>query len=1097
MAPHPPHIARRAAVTCALLAAGTARSVPANFLMQPEGNQRDVKWSTTESDRFRVYHDETFQSTGAKALDAAETAYDDLSFLLKVKLKGEDRTADEALAGPFLESRFERIPILVSTRTEAASFADFVTQNIEVNGQYGLTAPLYQHELSHRLMYERLDPLLGAGGRAFTLSLVPTWWIEGLPEYLTESIGRLEIEGVMRTMALQSAFLSWDRLHALYNATGDVFLRGYTTSGQFFKFLVEKIPQVSLAELHQDLFRRTLTPPFVDAVPSLLKQRFGKGGPALYEEFRAAAKERWNGVVKGMPPLRKQQIGPAQLSSAASPNVVFSGRDLLIASSLRAKPLESALFVQDMRNARSERRPLPFEGSGIWDLHPRDAEGGTLFTVVRESYPNKASGSLLRSVTFTGNVGRIGPESAHAPKDIPLGTATDSFQAAQVQAVGDGRAFVLGGRAGESTLLLVDSMKGGVQRIARWSSSAQVQILSSQSGLGGKPQEAPLRDCVTLIVEEELERTRLSRLCADGRREELLPEGKAYLRSGIVRHDGSILLLLGWNELLGFGILKDGVLEGIGPVPEWGTRLVAFPDPDEFGFWTYRGDSYQLLRLSLEALRTHTGAWSQSQPADSPWRQLPAWRAPVPPFRKLAAERRAVLLAARGKTSVAGSEARVASIPGIEAAPSIATPNADSPQSAPRASANPPRKPYVVKKGTAPYIHDHLFTYPAIAPPQLGGWSLGLVSRPWVEEMERDYVDLQAQYYFPTESFSGTASFISNRLFDGFVASAFSRDHFNGVHGAFDCTALVAPRTDGRRTYCATPEYRQGAYAYYSYTRQTGGSLSASFLFKPSTLSLGLRSSLYKSDYLSGSRSDRLGTMDALIATAGATASLQLWETAFYAAPRHATGGSFVTWSGRISVAQDFTKSIGVAKTALGTPTQGVQTYRIDTALVNQVAFGSTVWTLRSGIATTMGANGFLLREYYVPYRTYLLGSGAGLNGLNYRFFGDGRLFALNSGFWSYRNTLDLSFPIVSSLDTQFLILYLDNIRGEFVIGRGGVAKKRDFSDFENVNSASIAARMTIDIKGFQIFPSVAYGKILGAPGWSLFSELSFSSFVN
>ena len=60
-------------------------------------------------------------------------------------------------------------------------------------------------------------------------------------------------------------------------------------------------------------------------------------------------------------------------------------------------------------------------------------------------------------------------------------------------------------------------------------------------------------------------------------------------------------------------------------------------------------------------------------------------------------------------------------------------------------------------------------------------------------------------------------------------------------------------------------------------------------------------------------------------------------------------------------------------------------------------------------------------------------------------------------------------------------------------MGRGGVASANGLNGFKSVSSASAAGRMLIDVKGVQVFPSIAYGKILGGPGWALFTEIAFT----
>src|SRR5690606_7124797 len=106
---------------------------------------------------------------------------------------------------------------------------------------------------------------LGPGGRAYSLAIMPTWWVEGLAEFLTESIGRLETAGISRSMSLNDRYVSWDRLHSLYNASGDQWRRGYVISGQFLKFLYDKSKSKDLYKFHREWLYKLLTPPFINA----------------------------------------------------------------------------------------------------------------------------------------------------------------------------------------------------------------------------------------------------------------------------------------------------------------------------------------------------------------------------------------------------------------------------------------------------------------------------------------------------------------------------------------------------------------------------------------------------------------------------------------------------------------------------------------------------------------------------------------------------------------------------------------------------------------------------------------------------------------
>ena len=253
-------------------ASNSAFAVPRLFLQERAGQQADVTWGRLENERFIIYYDSKQPALAEHALNAVEKAYPDFSLLLGTTL------ADQPI--PFglkaqntIVSRFNKIPIIISARTDGPSFANFIPQTLEIQSTLRPPTALFQHELAHRMMYEHIDLKVGPAGRTFMLAMLPTWWTEGLPEYLTESLGRLETEGYMRAMVLNDSFLSWDRMHALYKASGSNVLLGYATAGRFFKYFLERTPDKNLISLHRGLKNYQLLPPFFSGAYLLLKNQ--------------------------------------------------------------------------------------------------------------------------------------------------------------------------------------------------------------------------------------------------------------------------------------------------------------------------------------------------------------------------------------------------------------------------------------------------------------------------------------------------------------------------------------------------------------------------------------------------------------------------------------------------------------------------------------------------------------------------------------------------------------------------------------------------------------------------------------------------------
>lgn len=69
---------------------------------------------------------------------------------------------------------------------------------------------------------------------------------------------------------------------------------------------------------------------------------------------------------------------------------------------------------------------------------------------------------------------------------------------------------------------------------------------------------------------------------------------------------------------------------------------------------------------------------------------------------------------------------------------------------------------------------------------------------------------------------------------------------------------------------------------------------------------------------------------------------------------------------------------------------------------------------------------------------------------------------------------------------------FVENWRGVVSLNRGGVSNKTNFSTYDSVTSASIGTSVTVDIKGFQLFPSLLYGWVVGQNGWYVLMQVRF-----
>jgi hypothetical protein len=1072
-----------------------------------------VDWRRLESDRFSVYHDVRAPEMARYALTAVENAYPDLSLLLGVKLAGDASTPDPFPPEPRV-SRFRRVPMILSTQVDGAAFANLTTQSIELPVFSGSGAGLYQHELVHRLMYEHFDPHVGVAGRAFSLAMVPTWWMEGLPEYLTESMGRLETAGVARTMALEDSFLSFDRMHALYKASGDVFVRGYVTAGRFFAHLVETSGR-ELPELMNDLSWKTLTPPFVNAERRMVDSVFQKSPTDAYAEWIGLEKERWKKALEGMP--RAIPTGAkATVVSSGTPNVLAFGEGETILSQLTLKPYASAFMANrgetvrttddkaeqaqrevDPDAIRGNRREISLEGSGTWDVHPAELSDGGFWTVKANEFSNGTWGHEVRYVAFSGHLRDARDATLSAPVVLPLASQEDPSYVKQVFSLGDGRAFALGILRGRTTLYALNAKRKAVVPVHTWPTPHTVRLVYKARS----SKDVLTENCVHVVVDADHERTSVEKICSNKSRTVVLPAEKQVVRDAMERVDGSLVMLVGWHDVLGLALLSQGVVRPLAPIPEWIEGIKPWggcggasgvEGCDDVGLWKFDGWDNAYHRVNPEALGAAYTKWAASLPQDSKWKRPPAYEPFVPPYARLAAQKRGRLVASRAAT---GAESGAVAAPESAAGASPETPPVAAPTPVPFQTLE--QRNIKPEETDADYRHGHWFTYPLVVPPPLDSWSVGLVSVPFNEEMERQRVQVFGFYNFYTNRLSGSVTYLNNRVFDGLSVSAFSQERFNGYYYLYDCPTN---RYDSCG-FISTREPGSKRFRLVSYLREEGGEIATLHRFQPSSIWLGTRlrgyrlRPLYERDSpFYADDSPALGVQRTVVAQGGADLGFTLFEAAFYDRGAR-TGGSWLDWKTSLVLSADKFKSVSDARKGDDTPSTGLDYQSYVAAGTSMLGYKNHALTLRGRLASTRGGHTLNLRETFQPYTTYLLGSGSGLNQLNYPLAGDAALFTRRAGTTSYRTTLDYNFPIVEELDSNFAIFYFETLRGEMAVGRGGVTDELNLTGFKNVDSASVATRLTIDVKGVQVFPSLAYGKILGGDGWALFTELAFSQF--
>lgn len=221
--------------------------------------------------------------------------------------------------------------------------------------------------------------------------------------------------------------------------------------------------------------------------------------------------------------------------------------------------------------------------------------------------------------------------------------------------------------------------------------------------------------------------------------------------------------------------------------------------------------------------------------------------------------------------------------------------------------------------------------------------------------------------------------------------------------------------------------------------------------------------------------------------------TFNLFNTGFYLARKTSTNAEWLNWFTDMSFGGGKYNGLGDGTDSAGNNTGTLDYYNLNSSINSTFKFYKQNLSLLGKISTTQGENTLNIKEIYSPYQTYILGSTTSLNYVSYPIIGSGSLFELKSGYWSYSGTISYDFPIYPSFEKKFLITFLNNLRGFVSLTRGGVSSNKDFSTYDSLTSASIGSSMDIDIKGFQLYPALSYGWIVGQENnWYMLLQIKF-----
>lgn len=258
-------------------------------------NQGEIKYNERISEKFNIYHDSRAPGEAAmvqRSLQALFPVYKDW----------------------FEVETSSNLPVIISMVSENASFANFITNAIELQTMGAGSRDLFWHEYTHTTMYKHLNNWLGPAGTLFHLPWMPAWFIEGLAEAMAISTGSDLQIALERTHALTGKWPSYDRLHSLYQ-NPYFFLEGYATSGAFVSWILKQGKAGQLPVLLNDFFHYSMpwwwpwaSLPFNGFLPmdKSLENYSERTGEQLYTEYKKQAETYWRSRPKTTSLNKKQ-----------------------------------------------------------------------------------------------------------------------------------------------------------------------------------------------------------------------------------------------------------------------------------------------------------------------------------------------------------------------------------------------------------------------------------------------------------------------------------------------------------------------------------------------------------------------------------------------------------------------------------------------------------------------------------------------------------------------------------------------------------------------------------------------------------------------
>ncbi len=1014
-------------------------AVPLSFMQNSGTNMKETEWQKLESENFVVYYPNEAKNIAKYSIISLEKSYPYLSLLIGSKLNNNAPINLNRNSNRTITSKFAKIPFIIGNHYDGPGFANPVTLNIEAQILHNRPAAFFQHELVHRLMYEHNDFGIGPLARLFSLAMMPTWWIEGLAEYLTNSIGEPTSINVLKNMALTDHWPTWDRLHSLYQADDDNNLRGYVTAGYFLGWIFSRLDNPDLYEIHKEISNQTVIPPFYNAVDSWLNKKLGKTAEELYDQFKNEMADKWKNKIRNLPPIIAAKKFDSDLGEKYFYPLVNLNSEIIYSKLVAENsPYKSAFYI---KNAKEEKRfPVSFAGSTSFAIGKN-----VPLELVTSQLHSFANGKMGHEIIVINSSEQFSSLSSNnfSKKTIALSSAEKPYFIDSINHLKDNFYIVNSIHNSNSELFLINTTTAEINLIKSYHFPQSIKMLSNSLS----------DNCTYFILDSDENKTSLQKICLDKnlsiQTEEVIANNKFIITDGYVRNSNSIILKVIWDDLSALIEYKpsEKKYNSLFLFAEWIENISpSAKDPqNSITFWYYFKGKYYLESLSLNNAIENFNKWEGKQSFLT--FDNYKFKKYQEPYLSIYAEKKHFFSATELIAATAAEK--------IGNDPNEST-----------------------KENPAFYDSRFLFAYPYGLPDFFGGPSIGLFAIPIMDEIERYRIVLFGGYNFYLNAPEGAITYVNNRIFDSFSLGLFANPFFNGYYDI---------NKDNSTT------------RYYNYLQQTGVSLNTSWKFKLLNTVLNARTALYNLEPYSHLTTPppQIGAQKTNLLSFGGSIKWDIINEAFYLNKQEEINGEWLNYVMSSTLGGTQYYGLGSSQDSKGQDTGTINYFNINGSVKNTLNFYRTNLTLLGKLSTTQGENTLNIKEVYSPYQSYILGSNTPLNFISYPIIGSGSLFELKAGYWSYSGSVGYDFPIYPTFEKKFLFTYLNNLRGIVSLTRGGVALKENFSNFTATTSASVGSSIDVDIKGFQLFPSFYYSWIVGQEtNWYILFQLKFMDFL-